>query len=330
LLKKPFLVIRSLNLGKFKKWIFSLRGLFLISPFLDKEHKYDVIHCHFGHLGLNGLFLKEIGAIQGQLITSFHGYDVNALPQQLGENLYIHLFEHGKRFTCGSTFMFNKVMELGCPQEKLIKLPVGVNCTNYRFRQRNLSINEPIKIITVARLVEKKGLEYSVKAIASVAQEYPNLIYKILGEGLLRESLQKLIQELGMETKIQLLGWKTKDEVCELYDDSHIFILSSVTAENGDKEGQGLVLQEAQAMGLPVLATLHNGFPDSVLDGQSAFLVPERDVEALAAKLIFLIQHPEQWAEMGRVGRKFVETHFDIENLNEQLVDIYQELVEVN
>jgi colanic acid/amylovoran biosynthesis glycosyltransferase len=201
LLKKPFLVIRSLNLGKFKKWIFSLRGLFLISPFLDKDHKYDVIHCHFGHLGLNGLFLKEIGAIQGQLITSFHGYDVNALPQQLGENLYIHLFEHGKRFTCGSTFMFNKVMELGCPQEKLIKLPVGVNCTNYRFRQRNLSINEPIKIITVARLVEKKGLEYSVKAIASVAQEYPNLIYKILGEGLLRESLQKLIQELGKPQK---------------------------------------------------------------------------------------------------------------------------------
>ena len=326
-LKDPILVIRSLDLLRFKKWVFSLRGLYLIAPFLGRRHEYDVIHCHFGNVGLKGLFLKDVGAIQGRLITSFHGYDVNVLPQQLGKNLYIRLFQNGELFTGGSAFIINKLIELGCPEEKIIKLPVGVNCSDYCFKQRNLEANEPIKIVTVARLTEKKGLEYSIKAVAAVAQNHPNLAYRILGDGHLRESLQQLIRDLGMEAKIQLLGWKTKDEVRELYNDSHIFILSSVTAKNGDKEGQGLVLQEAQAVGLPVLATLHNGFPDSVLDGQSAFLVPERDVDALAAQLNFLIEHPEKWARMGGAGRKLVEACFDIKKLGDQLVDVYQKLL---
>jgi len=130
-----------------------------------------------------------------------------------------------------------------------------------------------------------------------------------------------------MEQTIHLLGWKTKDEVRELYDDSHLFVLSSVTAANGDKEGQGLVLQEAQAMGLPVLATLHNGFPDSVLDGKSAFLVPERDVDTLAEKLDFLVEHPAMWSEMSEAGRTFVEANFDVDKLNDRLVDIYSKFL---
>ena len=104
-------------------------------------------------------------------------------------------------------------------------------------------------------------------------------------------------------------------------------MLSSVTDSEGDQEGQGLVLQEAQAMGLPVVSTLHNGIPESVLDGQSAFLVPERDVEALAEKLSYLIEHPEVWPGMGQAGRTYVEEYFDLHKLNDQLVEIYQQLL---
>jgi colanic acid/amylovoran biosynthesis glycosyltransferase len=121
----------------------------------------------------------------------------------------------------------------------------------------------------------------------------------------------------------------TQDEVRELYADSHIFILSSVTAANGDREGQGLVLQEAQAMGLPVLSTLHNGIPDGVLDGESGFLVPEKDADALAEKLTYLIENPENWPEMGLAGRKFVEERYDINKLNDRLVKIYEQILNV-
>ncbi len=89
-------------------------------------------------------------------------------------------------------------------------------------------------------------------------------------------------------------------------------------------EGQGLVLQEAQATGMPVVTTLHNGIPDGVLDGQTGYLVPERDVDALASRLEHLIEHPEQRALMGRAGRSFVEDRYDINKLNDRLVALFE------
>ncbi|NEP43525.1 MAG: colanic acid biosynthesis glycosyltransferase WcaL, partial [Okeania sp. SIO2H7] len=163
--------------------------------------------------------------------------------------------------------------------------------------------------------------------VAKVVKTYPNIIYKIVGEGHLREPLEKLIAELGVAEKVHLLGWMTQDEVRQLYADSQIFILSSVTAANGDKEGQGLVLQEAQAMGLPVLSTFHNGIPDGVLDGESGFLVPEKDADALAEKLTYLIENSQIVPKMGRAGRKFVEERYDINKLNDRLVEIYENLL---
>ena len=87
-----------------------------------------------------------------------------------------------------------------------------------------------------------------------------------------------------------------------------------------------MVLQEAQAMGLPVVCSRHNGFPESILDGQSGFLVPERDVDALAACLGKLLQSPETWPEMGRRGRAYVEAEYDLEKRNDALVALYRAL----
>lgn len=87
------------------------------------------------------------------------------------------------------------------------------------------------------------------------------------------------------------------------------------------------MLQEAQAMGLPVLSTLHNGIPDGVLDGESGFLVPERDENALAEKLSYLVENPSVWSDMGRAGRAHVEKNYDINKLNDRLIEIYQQVL---
>jgi colanic acid/amylovoran biosynthesis glycosyltransferase len=94
----------------------------------------------------------------------------------------------------------------------------------------------------------------------------------------------------------------------------------------GDEEGQGLVLQEAQACGLPVIATNHGALPEGLVPGQSGFLVPERDVDALAARLNYLIEHPELWPIMGRLGREFV-VNYDIRKLNSLLIELYRETI---
>ena len=97
---------------------------------------------------------------------------------------------------------------------------------------------------------------------------------------------------------------------------------------DGDMEGQGVVLQEAQATGLPVVATRHNGFPDSVVEGKSALLVPEKNIRALTDAIEHLVKHPQKWPTMGRAGRKHVEANFERSKTTNTLTDIYRELIE--
>ena len=138
--------------------------------------------------------------------------------------------------------------------------------------------------------------------------------------------MEVLINNLRAEENIHILGSQKKKDLLKKMNDAHIFIISSVTAKDGDQEGQGLVLQEAQAMGLPILSTYHNGIPEGVVDKKSGFLVPERDVDALADRLNYLIEHPNTWQDMGKTGREFVEKKYDIKKLNQKLVEIYQRL----
>jgi len=326
--KSSAAIRKSLNPSEYGKQALSLRGFYMLLPFIRRENVYDIIHCHFGPNGIAGVLLKEL-EVKGKIVTSFHGYDISVLVKQRGSQVYHNLFKNGDFFTANSNHTKERLISIGCDKERIAKLPMGLNTYRFGFKTRGLAPNEKVRIITVARLVEKKGIEYAVKAVAKVMRKHPNveLEYSIVGDGPLKEDLEHLISNPVTKDKVHLLGWQERDEVIRLLDESHIFILPSVTARNGDQEGQGVVLQEAQAMGLPVLATLHNGIPEGVVDGKSGFLVPERDVDALANKLEYFIEHPEQWPEMGQFGRKFIENNYDIKRLNQRLIDIYQSLL---
>lgn len=323
--KAPLKILKSLNVFRYGKTALSLRLLYTLIPFLDK--KFDIIHCHFGPNGIIGVHLKEIG-ISGKYITSFHGYDVNSYPKIMGKNVYNVLFKNGDFFTTNTNFTKQQVVKLGCDEKKIIILPVGLRVEKFKFSIRKIQPREPIKILTVGRLVEKKGHEYAIKAIAKIVKKHKNIKYIVAGDGPLRANLENLALKLGIMNHVEFLGAVEQNEVLNLYQQAHIFILPSVTASNGDREGQALVLQEAQATGLPVVSTLHNGIPEGVLEGKSGFLVPEKDVDALAERLEYLIEHPEIWPEMGKYGRKFVEEKYDIKKLNQKLVEIYQNLIE--
>jgi colanic acid/amylovoran biosynthesis glycosyltransferase len=184
-----------------------------------------------------------------------------------------------------------------------------------------------VRIALTGRLTEKKGIPDAVRAVAQVAKIYPNLEFNIIGEGDLRPSLQALIQELDMDKHIHLLGQKNQTEIVEILSQSHLFLAPSVTAADGNQDAPVNVLKEAMAMGLPVLSTWHGGIPELVQEGISGFLVPERDPQALAERLHYLIQHPQRWLEMGRAGRSFVEGVFDLETLNDELLRQYQKLL---
>lgn len=307
---------------KLDTWIFAsmpaLRG-----------KSYDIIHCHFAEHGRSALLLKSAGLSKAKVVTTFHGYDVNVTTPKCNPKAYKEIFAEGNIFTANTQFTAKKAVLMGCPLEKISILPVGLDIDKYKFLPRQWQPGEPIRVLTVGRLVEKKGIDYSIRAIAKALQQRPdlNIEYSIIGEGPQRDSLEALAESLNIAEKVKLLGGMTQEEVRSMYEASHLFMLSSVTATNGDMEGQGLVLQEAQCMGLPVMSTLHNGIPDGVLDGQSGFLVPEKDVDALAEKLIYLSSHTKDWMRMGQAGHEFVKSRYNIRELNSQLINLYKSLL---
>lgn len=322
---QPTVLVRALNVLKYGRLAASL-GLLYAAMQLVKQNQHDIIHCQFGNLGLNGLLLKQIGAVTGKLVTSFRGFDATKYIQNT-PGIYNDLFREADLFLPVSQSIKQHLIQEGCATEKIMVLHSGIDCTKFQYTARLCSNDKTTNLLSIARLIEKKGVAYAIQAVARALRSGRHVTYAVVGDGALRLTLERLIQDLGVEAQVKLLGWKTHDEVIRLLQNAHLLIAPSVTAADGDQEGIPNVLKEAMAMGLPVLSTLHGGIPELVEDGVSGFLVPERDVDALTNRLTHLIDHPDLWREMGRHGRKCVQEHYDINKLNDRLVEIYQRLL---
>lgn len=323
-INKPSIFFQSLNVLKYGGEAKSLTLLYAASYLLGRESQYDIIHAHFGPNGKKGIFLRELGVIQGKIITTFHGYDISQYIQVHGDKIYEQLFAKGDIFSTISRDIKCKLINLGCDEKKIIIHRVGIDCSKFAFTPRQPAKDGTFKILTIARLVEKKGVEYGIRAVANLIKSGINIQYNIVGNGPLIKELQQLIQKINVSNNVKILGWKEQKEVIQLLDSNHIFLAPSITSQKGDQEGIPTVIMEAMAMGLPVVSTYHSGIPELIEDGVSGFLVPERDVDNLTEKLGYLVAHPDLWSNMGQAGRAFIEENYNIDKLNKRLVYIYQ------
>lgn len=304
---------------------FSYSGFNYAAHFFRRS--YEIVHCHFGTIGRIGIILKKLGFCK-YLVVTFYGYDVSSYVKKHGKDCYCELFKISDRLLVLSRDMKKRLIELGADEKKVQIHHLGTSPELFKYKERAYDPNRPIRILTVARLSEKKGLEYSIRAVSRLIHEYSlDIHYSVAGEGEMRNDLERLIVDLKVGDNIFLLGAKDQIGIRELYDQTDIFLLSSVTAENGDQEGTPTVLTEAICCGIPVVSTYHAGIPDIIIHGESGFLVPERDVDALVEKLEYLIKHPEIWTHMGRNGRKHFDNEFDVNILNRKLEDIYDLLL---
>jgi colanic acid/amylovoran biosynthesis glycosyltransferase len=318
--------LKLLDEAKYGKTDQPWKRIYRAIALLDAQ-PYDIIHCQFGTLGPAALMFRQAGLLQGKLVTIFRGIDISSHVQEQGEDVYEELFAQGDFFLANCQFFRQKAVKLGCNPEKILVHGSGIDCSKFAFKPRYFPSDGRVRIATTGRLVEKKGIQYGIRAIAQLAQTHPNIEFNIIGDGPLKTKLEKLIQELKLDGLVKLLGWKNQPEIVEILQQCHIFIAPSVTAADGNQDAPVNTLKEAMAMGLPVISTYHGGIPELVEDGVSGFLVPERDAGAIAQKLSYLIEHPEIWPEMGQAGRGRVEQKYDMEKLNDELVEIYQQLL---
>jgi colanic acid/amylovoran biosynthesis glycosyltransferase len=321
--RNPRLAVRTLRRSEYRDQASSLSALYRLAA-CSRGRGYDVAHAHFGPIGESYRFVGELW--HAPLVVTFHGHDMSSWPAQARPGALESVFAAADAVTAVSADGARRLERLGCPPEKLHELPMPIALERFPFRERTLEPGESPRILSVARLTEKKGIEYAIRAVARARESHPDLRYDIVGTGPLRESLVALARELGVSDAVTFHGGRGQDFVRELLEQSHLFLLPSVTASNGDAEGAPLSLVEAQACGLPVLSTMHAGIPEAVPAGASRFLAPERDVDTLATRLSELLEHPERWPEIGRAGRRHVEQRNGNAVLAPRLVQLYERL----
>jgi colanic acid/amylovoran biosynthesis glycosyltransferase len=320
----PELTIAAIDPDQYGEQALSLETLYHLHSLLRRPSRYDMIHAHFGPVANSFRFARALW--NAPLVVTFHGYDFSMTPRALGADVYRRLFQDADAVMTISEYAQARLEELGCPSEKLHVIRMGLRLDDFPFRARDLTDGDPVRILTVGRLVEKKGLEYALRAVARVRRQCPDLRYNIIGDGPLKTVLQRLIDELELGSVVTLCGARDGDFVRRQMAESHLFLLPSVTAADGDQEGIPVSLMEAQASGMPVLSTRHSGIAELVSDGESGFLVAERDVDALAHRLLHLINHREEWAQMGNEGRKLVESRFNMATLTGELIEVYEKV----
>lgn len=285
---------------------------------------YDLVHAQFGQLGLTALTLRELGVLPGRMVVAFRGADLTVHPDV---EAYRALFQSADLVLPVCKAFRDRLIELGCDPRKVRVHHSGIDLARFRFTERSKPSQGGTRLLTIARLVEKKGVEYGIRAVAMLKEAGRDVTLTVVGDGPLRPELGRLTDALGVEDRIRFTGPLAHEAVLKAVSDAHILVAPSHTGSDGDQEGIPNALKEAMATGLPVVSTRHSGIPELVEDGVSGLLVPERDAEALTDRLGYLLDHPERWADMGRAGRARIEAEYDIHELNRRLIELYREVL---
>jgi colanic acid/amylovoran biosynthesis glycosyltransferase len=287
---------------------------------------FNVIMAHFGPNGCLASVLKKLGWINGKLFVAFHGYDMTNYLKKKGNNAYSDLFETKCLLLPISAFWQSSLIKLGAKPEQVIVHHMGTNLDKFDFCPARYSKKE-VKIITVARFVEKKGLKYGILSVSELLKKGYNIKYIIIGGGPLEIELRNIVIKNSLSNNVEFLGWRTQNELLSLIKKSQIVMLPSVTANDGDMEGIPVILMEAMAMGKIVISTYHSGIPELITNNTDGYLVHEKNTIELSQTIINIINNHKKWIEIGENARNKVEIEFNIRRLNNKLLKLFQEKI---
>ena len=326
-------LIRSLN-----PQLFGIDGIILfvfhkISLF-HGNLDFDIFHCQYGPNGLIAAWLKELGLFKGKIITTFHGYDAQPSAIHLWKAYFYSrittwssiFFKHTDLITVNTPYLSKQVIRLGANPSKIELLHMGVDTSFFRPKQ-HLENKNKIRLISVGRLVKWKGHDLGIQAVNHLVKEGLNPEYLIIGDGIERGYLQKLVERLNLKRNVKLLGLKNQSEIKKHLQESDIFLMTSVHDKIGRRETQGVVTAEAQACGLPVVAFRSGGIPYTLEEGKTGFLAEEKNVTEFTHHLRKLCTDYTLRKKMGKNARKFVEENFCNTKLAQKQLSLYKKVL---
>lgn len=279
----------------------------------------NLIHAHFGK---GGYYCAPIAkALDLPLITTFHGSDITQKDKFSYNKKHREVtFQQSSKIIAVSKFIESKLLERGCPPEKIIQHYIGIDTQYFSPMGKK---NEQPTILFVGRLIEQKGCQYLIQAMKTVHKNLPETKLIIAGDGHYKDKLQAL----ASDTKnISFLGAQNKSQVKELMSSAWLTCLPSIRMARGNEEGMPTVCMESQAVGAPIVGFNTGGVSEGVEHGVTGLLSPEKNTDQLAENLLTLLESNSLRAKFSSAGIERTNTLFSIESQCKILENIYEEL----
>jgi phosphatidyl-myo-inositol dimannoside synthase len=291
-----------------------LLPLLHIGPILRRE-RIEILHC--GHLltsGVAGLLLKR----RRQLPYAVYAYGADVLDYRRRNSLdrlqRQILLEAEGVVTIGD-FTMQLLRDLGVPADRIVKVLMGIDVGRFRpdvdgtsIRARHGLGQGPV-LLSVARLVERKGHDMVIRALPEIRRHLPDASYLIVGSGRERARLEQVAHETGVAEAVCFAGFVPEADLPVYYAASDCFLLCSRQVGT-NVEGAGNVTLEASASGRPVVVGHSGGTEEHVIHGETGLLVDPTNPAAIAEAVVTILGTPEKAERLGRQGRRMVEDRF--------------------
>jgi colanic acid/amylovoran biosynthesis glycosyltransferase len=284
------------------------------------DDRYDMLHGAFGNTPATAaMILSEITGIPFTFET--HAYD-----------LFVDFpFPEAKFAKASRIFTISKYHraflenELKAPPGKVEILHLSPDRLMMEGLQQAAARDD--LIVSVCRLHPIKGLSYALQAVARARNDFPTLEYVIVGDGPLEADLRAEAIQLGIDDCVRFAGGMTNVEACKLIRQAAVFLLPSVIASNGDRDGMPTAIAEAMQLEVPVVSSDISAIPELVADGITGILTPPGQVDDIARALSRLLNDRALRAQMGRAGKQKILAEFDVVRNMDQLLTTWETII---
>jgi glycosyltransferase involved in cell wall biosynthesis len=300
-----------------------------------RQLRVSLIHAHFGTDATD--IWPSVKALDLPMLVTLHGYDINihrewwerghgGLRRRVYPRRLLRLAQEPRvRFIAVSKAIKQRAIEYGIPEEKISVSYIGVDVR--RFRPSGLPLSQRRKrILFAGRMVEKKAPLLMIRAFAEVRRKIQDAELTMIGNGPLLDDARKLAAQLAVP--VEFIGTCTSDEVLAEMHKARVFCLPSITATNGDAEGFGLVLLEAQACGVPVITSALGGSDEGLLNGKTGYAFNEGSMKDLVSGLLESMSDDSALIHTSTNAVKFASEFFDIRRCTRDLEFIYDKLAQ--
>lgn len=300
-------------------------GPFLEAAWHAIRYSPDIIHA--GDLyppGLTAMTLKKILGLP--YVVYCHGEEIPQLDQyKYQPRVRNRIYLNADAVIAASEFTRNNLMRLGVPDERICKIVPGVDSARFRPMPRRTDLVERfglqgrIVVLTVARLVPRKGHRVAIKAFSKVCNEVPNAHYLIVGTGPEESKLRQLVSDSGLSERVTFAGYVAAERLPDIYNLGDIMVMPNRQERDGDVEGFGIVFLEANAAGKPVIGGRSGGAIEAIAEGKTGYLVNPDSSSELAEILGRLLKDQNLREKLGRQGALRAQTEFSWESRAELL-----------